>query len=228
LKSMEQDVKTETTVPQPIPRGPERGPSSSLPPTARNILDAAKRLLDEQGYTGLRFDALAAASGSNKSMIRYYFGSKAGLVAALVDDLTHDATLELLSMANQAASCDERVRAHLAGAKRLMQNPSFRSLFDILPHALREPGLRAPLARLYTWYREVNVRCFGGHDTPLDDPRLLALGSVFMAAIDGLAIQVALEEPEFDKERAWAALEQMVTWYVSCRPDLGDSHETGP
>jgi AcrR family transcriptional regulator len=212
---MERAIKAAADAPREIPRGPERGSSSSLPPTARNILDAAKQLLDAEGYAGLRFDALAAVSGSNKSMIRYYFGSKAGLVAALVDDLTHDATTELLAMADQAASSDERIRAHLAGAKRLMQNPSFKSLFDILPHAMREPELRAPLAKLYTWYREVNVRCFGGSGAALDDPRLLALGSVFMAAIDGLALQVTLGEPGFDPELAWTALEEMVTCYAS-------------
>jgi AcrR family transcriptional regulator len=198
----------------PIPRGPQRGPSSGLPMAARHILEAAKSLLEAEGYDGLRFDAIAEASGSNKSMIRYYFGSKAGLVSALVDDLTNDATLELIEMAGCAASSGERIRAHLAGARRLMENPSFKSLYDILPHAMRGPELRTPLARLYTWYREVNVRCFGGPDARLDDPRLLALGSVFMAAIDGLIIQVILDEPAFDRDKAWNALEDMTTWYA--------------
>lgn len=199
-----------------LPAGRERGPSASLPKTARRILDASKSLLQEKGYGGLTFDAIAAESGSNKSMIRYYFGSKDGLVAALVDDLTHDATIGLLDMARTAQGSDDLLRAHLAGTRRLMEDPSFKSLFDVLPEAMRRPQLRDQVAALYEWYREVEVVCLGG-TSPADDPDLHTLACLLMAAIDGLAMQAVLSEEHVDLDACWTMLASMVDTYLSTR-----------
>lgn len=225
IKVAGEGTKSPPKVAGVIPRGPERGPSSSLAPTARGILDAAKRLLAERGYSGLRFDAIAAESGSNKSMIRYYFGSKAGLEAALVDDLTHDGVLQLIEMASRVMSADERVAAHLAASRVLVENPHFKCEFDILPHAMRNEELGDLMARLWGWYREVFARCFGGPEADLSNPDLLALSSVVMAAIDGLAIQLALQDPGFDRDRAWGVLEEMVKCYIERLEDSARASE---
>ncbi len=210
-----------------LPTGPERGPSRSLPPTARRILETAKVLVERHGYEGLRFDSIARESGINKSMIRYYFGSKAGLVAALVDDLTHDATLQLIDMAQTAGNAADRVAAHLKATRRLMEEPSFKCLFDILPEALRDPQLGSLVAALYEWYREVNVTSFGGADADPRDPELLALASVFMALIDGLVIQVALGGSNFNRDRAWALVERMVVAFLEEREPGADIAQPG-
>ena len=48
-------------------------------PGAQALVDAARRLLARGGYDALRLEAIAAESGQNKAMIRYWFGDKAGL-----------------------------------------------------------------------------------------------------------------------------------------------------
>lgn len=209
-----------STEPKPTPRrsarltaGPERD-EAGIPPTARRILDAAKQLLQQKGYEGLRWDAIAQMSGSNKSMIRYYFGDSSGLVAALVDDLTHDATLELVEMARGAISDEERVTFHLTATRKLVDVPSFKALYDVLPHALRNQDLGQRLGRLYEWYRDVNIQCFGGLDAARDDRDLRSLACIFMAGIDGLALQLALDKDSVDADRCWGVLDSMVRWYL--------------
>ena len=68
---------------------------ATLPPAAQRILAAARGLLEEDGFSALRLQAISRASGEPKASIAYYFGNKAGLVEALVDSLIHDANLAL-------------------------------------------------------------------------------------------------------------------------------------
>lgn len=53
--------------------------------TRRRILDAAVEEFSTHGIAGARVDRIAAASGSNKSMIYTYYGSKDGLFDAVFD-----------------------------------------------------------------------------------------------------------------------------------------------
>jgi len=54
--------------------------------TRRSILDAAVAEFCAHGPAGARTDAIAAAAGVNKRMLYHYFGSKEGLLAAVLDD----------------------------------------------------------------------------------------------------------------------------------------------
>jgi AcrR family transcriptional regulator len=199
--------------------GFEPTPSGGWPPTACGILEASKRLLIEKGYEGLRFEAIEKESGSNKSMIRYYFGSKEGLVAALFDEITHDLAVGLLGMVGREPSAQQRVRNHLVSLLGLIDPPSefFTRYYDILPHAFRDEELRSRMVELFRWHRQIEVKCFGGPEASLDDPDLNALGSIVMAAVDGLGIQVALEDPSFDAARAWRIFQDMVDCYLEKR-----------
>ena len=183
---------------------------SSLPEVKRNLLEAARRLFVQSGFPALKLDAIASEAAENKAMIRYYFGDKAGLVGALVDDLTHDATVALVARCSALPGDDERVHAHLLGARRMMEDPQFPSLFDVLPHAFRDEELRTRIADLYDWYRDVNVRCLGPQLGSASRDRLLALASIFMATVDGLAIQAALDPEHFDLAPAFTMLESMI------------------
>ena len=85
-------------------------------------------------------------------------------MAALVDDLVHEATVQLVEQSQCLPRGPERLRAHMAGLASLLREPAFGGFFDVLPHALRDPKLRVPIARLYEWYRDVNVQCVGGDE----------------------------------------------------------------
>ena len=55
--------------------------------TGTSLLEAAKKVLHQKGYSGLSTRDVAAAAGVPLSQIHYHFGSKQGLVLALFDYL---------------------------------------------------------------------------------------------------------------------------------------------
>src|SRR5436305_4441600 len=57
------------------------------PETSLTLLDAAKTVLRQKGYSGLSTRDVAAAAGVPLSQIHYHFGSKQGLVLALFEHL---------------------------------------------------------------------------------------------------------------------------------------------
>ncbi|MCA9001022.1 MAG: TetR/AcrR family transcriptional regulator [Planctomycetes bacterium] len=54
--------------------------------TRQRMLDAAFELFHGQGVSGTSVDAVLRASGTGKSQLYHYFGSKEGLVEAVVED----------------------------------------------------------------------------------------------------------------------------------------------
>lgn len=195
-----------------IPRGTG---ISSLPPTAQKFLRAARRLLREGGFDALRLEAIANEAGENRALIRYYFGGKDGLVAALVDTLTHDATLELVARCEELPQGDERVHVYLEQVRHLVEDSdSFLTFYDVLPHGIRDPELRVRIADLYTWYRESNKRCLGLQRSVRHDKRLSALAMIVLATVDGLALQCLLD-PSVDVKPAFQLLESIVDEEIS-------------
>src|SRR5438874_3634184 len=64
------------------------------------ILDAAEEIFAEHGFDGARIDAIAAASGYNKSLIFHYFEDKLGLYTAIIKRVKtamHDREREALA-----------------------------------------------------------------------------------------------------------------------------------
>jgi AcrR family transcriptional regulator len=60
---------------------------SRKPETSTTLLEAAKKVLRQNGYVGLSTRDVAAAAGVPLSQIHYHFGSKQGLVLALFEYL---------------------------------------------------------------------------------------------------------------------------------------------
>jgi AcrR family transcriptional regulator len=182
---------------------------AELPEGAQVLVAAARSLLLEDGFSALSLDNIAARAGKNKSMVRHYFGGKEGLMAALVDDLIHEAVQALVEHTACLPEGQERIRVYLGESRSLIDKPEFRGFFDILPHALRDERLRAKIASLYDWYRAQNAHCLrmnGGSS----DPSVQALASLVIASVDGLAIQAALDPEGFDPEPVLALLESLV------------------
>ena len=53
----------------------------------RNIIDAARALFAEKGYSGAKVEEIVARARTTKPMIYYYFGSKERLFAAVLEDV---------------------------------------------------------------------------------------------------------------------------------------------
>jgi TetR/AcrR family acrAB operon transcriptional repressor len=189
-------------------RFPFEDPVESLPATAQKILKAAQGLLAEKGYEAVTLENVAAAAGVNKASIRYNFGNKAGLIIAVADALIHD---ECLRIAADIESVPEEQRLHAAmvGIRRMIVDAdSFRGFFDILPHAFRDPELRARLFALYAWWYQQNLKWLGlAAPNAEGNEMLMGLAELIAAIPDGLSVQAGLNPDGFELSRPLATLE---------------------
>jgi AcrR family transcriptional regulator len=195
-------------------------PLSALPETARKLLLAAKGIIASDGFDALTLNAVSAASGENKAMISYYFGNKAGLVAAVLDSVIHD---EYIASQDRMKDVDpERRTQRLVEEMRRMDaaTEEFRVFFELLPHVLRDETLRRRIAVLYRWYWSVKLEWLGipSPSEALDDPELLGLAQVLSAVIDGLAVQAAID-PSLDLSNPYRILQKMLECSLSALPD---------
>jgi AcrR family transcriptional regulator len=188
----------------------------SLPPTARSILEAARRVLAARGLEGLTIEAVANEANVSRTLIPYHFGSRAGLVAILFDSLFHDLAVSVYGLAGPGGS----LPTFLDWIKREADDvQSQHDFFELIVAALREPELARRIATLYDDYRELTLEMAGVHgppdadegDPPSPDRRreLAAIGSVLVAIEDGIGLQAALD-PAFDVDGALAMVETMI------------------
>ena len=200
----------------------------SLPPTARSILEAARRVLAQRGLEGLTIEAVANEANVSRTLIPYHFTSRAGLVAILFDSLFHDLAVSVYGLAGPGGS----LPTFLDWIKREADDvQSQRDFFELIVSALREPELARRIATLYDDYRELVLEMTGvsepaeaGEAAPesaapratapreVSDARrreLAAIGSVLVAIEDGIGLQAALD-PDFDVEGALAMVQTMI------------------
>lgn len=192
------------------PTSPMTDPAAELSPTAKRLLAAARRLLAQKGFTALTLEAISAEAGENKSAIRYYFGSKDGLITALVDSVEHDDTLRLLKDLTAAESASDRVDLFMA-TQRSIADPrqEYGLFFELLPHVLRDKSLCTRLAELYVWYRTVDAWALAPEAPAQARDAIDHLSALTIAVTDGLAIQIKAD-PEFDATPALDLWERML------------------
>ena len=193
------------------PGQPREDPTAELPPQARRLVAAARTLLARGGFEALTVEAVAAEAGGYRDSVRYYFGSKAAFVAAVVDSLAHDQSVAAMEKTRELPAGAERVRALVAGDRRLLDDrDAFRDFFAIFPHVVMEGELRGRVAGLYEWYRDLYA---AGMDDALDAARaqrLRDLASLMVAMTDGLAVQELLD-PDGDRlERLFGLWEELL------------------
>jgi AcrR family transcriptional regulator len=188
---------------------------AGLPPTAKRILAAAQDILAERGYAELTITAISRVSGVNRALVSYYFGGKAGLLSALVESLFLNPEVGFVEEIRSGRAGAERADAFLEWQQRVSANDrTNRMLYELLPHALRDPEVRARFAEEYRAYREVDGDCLSGARRELTKEELEALAAVSIAVVEGLGIQRALDPDSFDHEQAWRMWRDVIGAYL--------------
>ena len=190
-------------------------PTPELSPTAQRILDAGVRVLDREGMRGLTFEKIARESGENGALIRYHFGSKAGLLRALVDAVLFSQARGLLQMLTPLPPGEARREALLRRRHTVAVNLDvYRRMFEVTPYALRDPELRPKLRDLMQWYRELNTWVYATEDAD-DEERegLEPLALLMSAMLNGIALLVQ-SDPDLDVQPALDLWERFVSQYV--------------
>src|SRR6266568_5943334 len=117
---------------------PRRGREHNAKGTREAILNAAEAVFAEHGFDGARFDAIAQASGYNKSLIGQYFGDKLGLYTEVNRRLDRDFS-ELQAHILTPLLEDETIASDVYRLRTSLKN-AMGALFDYMrdhPHPLR-------------------------------------------------------------------------------------------
>ncbi len=185
-------------------------PTARLSPTARRLVAAARTLLARGGFEALTVEGVAAEAGAYRDSVRYYFGSKAAFIAAVVDSLAHDQSLAAVAETRVQPPGEGRVHALVAGDRQLVDDrDSFRDFFAIFPHVLLDEELRSRVAGLYDWYRDLYAGGMGA-TTATGEERLRRFASLMVAMTDGLAVQKLLDPESVDLDPLFGLWEEML------------------
>jgi AcrR family transcriptional regulator len=166
------------------------------------LLIAARRLLEQQGYAHITARDLVAASDTNLASIGYHFGSKAALLNAAIEASFEDWATQLAAFVMSDPEATPLQRASATWVAALDRMPERHSILqayvEALAQALRVPELRAQLAEHYRRARSMVATLVAaslGDEADADDPRCRAVATLVIAACDGLALQ-SLLDPE--------------------------------
>jgi len=189
--------------------------------TAMRILEAAKRILSERGYSRLTLQAVEEESGEYRALVSYYFGSKQGLVEAIVEDLMQAEDEALRARLEDIEEPEPRVQALIDEQRQISADwRGFRAFYELLPHIMRDERLRADLAADYAQSRELDRQTLAASQGELGDQEgrgaadLDKLAALSVAIVEGLAVQYAADQDHFDHEGTYLLWEAMVLAYL--------------
>jgi AcrR family transcriptional regulator len=171
---------------------PRRRPGRPDTGAAQRVLDGAYEVLAREGYAGMTTAKVAAASGQNKALIAYHFGSKEGLVAEVGRGLAESITEEVLGGLGRPRSVAAVVRGVLAGLWRVMDRDErlARLYFDLAAVSVVEPDVRAVMREMKASWRKVIRKLLAGvSGGPRTSADAEAAAIYVMAGLEGLALE---------------------------------------
>jgi AcrR family transcriptional regulator len=197
-----------------------QGRDIAASPTAVRILEAAKKILSERGYTKLTLQAVEEESGEYRALVAYYFGSKQGLVDAIIDSLMDAEDEALREHLEGIEEPEERVRTLIDEQRQISADwRGFRAFYELLPHIMRDDRLREDLAADYAKSRELDRQTLaagrpGGGSAGAGGEDLDKLAALSVAVVEGLAVQYAADQEHFDHDGTYRLWEDMVLAYL--------------
>ena len=169
------------------------------------MLRAAAELICERGFGDTRIADVAKRAGVSSALVIYYFGTRDRLLVDALrysEESFYEAAEQMLA---DVASLRERLSLLIQwtcvpeGAGEI---PGAWGLwFDLWAQAFRHDEIKAGRAELDARWRTMIVDALESSDLSAKDKRRFALE--FAALLDGLSIQVALEDPEVDSDLAY-------------------------
>jgi TetR/AcrR family transcriptional regulator len=184
---------------KPARRKPGRPATAGHTRAQHALVDAARRLFAEQGYSAVSMRQIAEGAGVNPAMIAYYFGGKPGLYEAVLEETLSPFLAKLRSLAEQSRGDIGDIRGVLEGYTRtLAANPWIPQL--LVREVLFESGrFRERFIRQFAsrggnlLSRLVQHEIDAGQLRRDLDPALTALSLIGMALFPFISYPVARE-----------------------------------
>ena len=90
----------------------------------KRILDSAIELICERGFSGTSVGAVCEKAGVVKTALYWHFGSKDGLLAAIIEEISREWIEEIDSRASGVDSADASLDGMIEGMKNLVNHKS--------------------------------------------------------------------------------------------------------
>ncbi|WP_101950527.1 TetR/AcrR family transcriptional regulator [Mycobacterium sp. 3519A] len=169
------------------------------------MLRAAAELICERGFGDTRIADVAKRAGVSSALVIYYFGTRDRLLVDALrysEESFYEAAEQMLA---EVPSLRERLSLLIQWTcvpEGSGEIPGAWGLwFDLWAQAFRHDEIKAGRAELDARWRTMIVDALDSSGLSAKDKRMFALE--FSALLDGLSIQVALEDPEVDSDLAY-------------------------
>jgi AcrR family transcriptional regulator len=169
------------------------------------MLRAAAELICERGFGDTRIADVARRAGVSSALVIYYFGTRDRLLVDALrysEESFYEAAEKMLA---EVPSLRERLSLLIQwtcvpeGSDEI---PGAWGLwFDLWAQAFRHDEIKAGRAEQDSRWRKMIVDALDSSELSAKEKRMFALE--FSALLDGLSIQVALEDPEVDSDLAY-------------------------
>jgi AcrR family transcriptional regulator len=184
--------------------------------TRARLLAAAADLFAEQGIDAVSVDAVAHSAGRTSGAVYAHFGSKQGLLLALLESWKNSVLTVLLAEVAVSASPDDELTAVWENVARGAEEGSAR--WSLLEHELWLRAARDSEVAAVLRARDVEARRFSAGQLagwtarvgarPAADPEQLAV--LVKALLNGLAIQQRIDPDSVDDQLALSGLRALL------------------
>lgn len=164
------------------------------------LLDAATRLFAARGVAATGVDAVAQQAGVAKSALYWHFGSKQGLVAAVVERVGESWLARIRASVEQEGSFEARLDRFVEGIRQLVeQRPELLRLFlaVAVEHAQLEPASRDAVWAVLTRSRDAIVEVLR-ETLGCELPEAQAIAHLALEISVGIAVEANLAPTGLD------------------------------
>jgi AcrR family transcriptional regulator len=172
------------------------------------MLAAAATLIAERGFSDTRIADVATRVGASPALVIYYFGTKDSLLTEALrwsERSFYASTEEMLrSTTTIKARLETLVEWTLVPDVQASLTSDWGLWFDLWAQAFRHPEVKKDRAELDAQWRDLIARVVraGIADGEIADLDVESFAIMWGSLLDGLVVQVALEDPVVDLARA--------------------------
>jgi AcrR family transcriptional regulator len=172
------------------------------------MLAAAATLIAERGFGDTRIADVAQRVGASPALVIYYFGTKDSLLTEALrwsERSFYAATEEMLrTTPTIRRRLETLVEWTLVSDVQASLTSDWGLWFDLWAQAFRKPEVKKDRAELDAQWRDLIARVVRSaiDDGEIDDIDVDSFSIMWASLLDGLVVQVALEDPVVDLGRA--------------------------
>jgi AcrR family transcriptional regulator len=170
--------------------------------TRARILDAAATCLSEFGYSKTTTTIVAKLAGVSRGALLHNFPTRGELVVATARHLFDQRVAEVRALADEVGEGTDRADAVIDTLFAMSRGPSLDASIEVINAGRTDPVLRPLVAELSEHFHDtigaVFAELFARPADPDLDAYYEAVPTLFLAIVDGIAVQRAAGGPAAD------------------------------